>query len=98
MKTEHTPTPWAANEWATGWTVSAPDSHYSVCHLAGCNNAAENAAFIVRAVNTHDELVARLEQALQYIEHPDVRSIPFALSVDVIARHTREALAKAKGI
>lgn len=58
-----TPRPWAADKWATGWTVCAPDAHYSICHLEDCNNAEANAALIVEAVNQHDALVAVAEAA-----------------------------------
>jgi len=44
-----TPGPWQADKWATGWTVSAPDSHYSVCHLEDCNNDEANARLIASA-------------------------------------------------
>lgn len=46
---DFTPGPWKASKWATGWTVSATDYHYSVCHLEGCNNADANARLIAAA-------------------------------------------------
>jgi hypothetical protein len=46
MATKHTPGPWSADKWAPGWTVSAPEQHYSVCHLEDCNNADGNAPLI----------------------------------------------------
>lgn len=61
MTTQHTPTPWKADKWATGYTISAPDSHYSVCHLAGCNNEEANANHIVKCVNAHNDLVKTAE-------------------------------------
>lgn len=45
----HTPGPWSADKWAPGWTVSAPESRYSVCHLEDCNNAEANARLIAAA-------------------------------------------------
>lgn len=59
-KGQHTPGPWSADEWAPGFTVSAPDSHYSVCHLEDCNNAEANARLIAAA----PELLAALEALL----------------------------------
>jgi hypothetical protein len=59
-KTSHTPAPWQADKWATGYTVSAPNSHYSVCHLADCNNAENNARLIAAA----PELLAALENLI----------------------------------
>lgn len=51
-----TPGPWSADKWAPGYTVSAPNSHYSVCHLEDCNNAEANAALIASA----PDLAARI--------------------------------------
>lgn len=59
---QHTPTPWQANNWATGWTVSG--DHSSICRLDGCNNADANAQFIVRAVNSHAALVRALRRMM----------------------------------
>ena len=63
-KSKHTPTPWKANKWAPGWEISAPESHYTVCRLTDCNNEEANAAFIVRACNSHDELLEALKGLL----------------------------------
>ena len=43
------------------------------------------------------ELLAALQLALRYLEHPDVQAIPFALHASVPAERARRAIAKAKG-
>ncbi len=48
-QTTHTTGPWQADKWATGFTVSAPNSHYSICHLEDCNNDEANARLIAAA-------------------------------------------------
>ena len=78
-----TPGPWSADKWATGWTVSAPDSHYSVCHLEGCNNADANARLIAAA----PDLLAALEKAADYMGE-------MGYPEDIL-EHARAALAKA---
>ena len=57
--TEHTALPWRYNE-STGWIEYAGVPHYSVGLRLAESTAKANAAFIVRAVNAHDELVAAL--------------------------------------
>lgn len=42
-------------------------------------------------------LIARLEQALPYLEHPWVRELPFAKPSSVMAEQIREVLSQAKG-
>ena len=48
-ESKYTPGPWCADNWATGYAVSAPESHYSVCRLEDCNNAHANAMLISAA-------------------------------------------------
>jgi hypothetical protein len=47
--TKHTRGPWSIDKWATGITISAPNSGYSICTLGGCNNDEANAKLIVSA-------------------------------------------------
>lgn len=61
----HTPGPWSADKWATGWTVSAPDSHYSVCHLEDCNNAEAN----VRLIASAPALLTAIKEAIGWMRH-----------------------------
>lgn len=61
-----TPGPWSADKWATGYTVSAPASHYSICHLEDCNND-ENNAQLIAAAPSLVKRVIELETALQSV-------------------------------
>ena len=45
-----------------------------------------------------EELTARLEQALVYLEHPEVDAIPFAMPASMCAGNARTALAKARKV
>ena len=44
-----------------------------------------------------DELLAAAMVALQYLEHPDVREMPFSLPADAAAERLRAALANVSG-
>lgn len=109
MADEKTPTPWFAGPLATdddGFTYrtigpfaveGVADEHYedTIANVSGLNHdASANAAFIVKAVNCHDELVAALRfcyATLSNVVHTEKR---LQIEVDAIAR-ARFALAKA---
>jgi hypothetical protein len=72
---KHTPTPWRTAEGAVSILVDLPDHAPQVTQkitdVNGTLSAKEriaNAAFIVRAVNAHDDLVAALRDAIELIE------------------------------
>jgi len=44
--------------------------------------------------DNNKEIVATLNLALRYLEHPDVRAIPFALHVDAVIQRVRGVLKK----
>ena len=46
----------------------------------------------LKAMNA--ELLAALELAVKYLDHPDVQAIPFALHAECAANRAREAIAK----
>lgn len=61
MKPSHTPTPWALNEPIKTEIVSG----YGSTDIGVAQNLREaDAAFIVRAVNSHEELVKALKDVL----------------------------------
>lgn len=62
-KQSHTPTPWVATEKHIH-TIHGPGSGYNVGTLI----SEEDAAFIVKAVNCHEELVKCLDEAYRYLE------------------------------
>ncbi len=43
------------------------------------------------------ELLGALMVAVQYLEHPDVQAMPFALPASGAAKRARKAIAKAEG-
>ena len=91
-QTAHTPGPWSADKWASGYTVSAPDAHYSVCRLEGCNNAAANAALIAAA----PELLAALERLANAVDaHCRAITTAAMIELDDATINARAALAKA---
>lgn len=70
METKHTPTPWYLGmQPATIFASSVNGIDPRICQTdGGANNtmkeAKANAAFIVRAVNSHDELVAAIQTVI----------------------------------
>lgn len=102
----HTPTPWTVSqaELDQQARVIRYDADGISSHIAMVNentlapehggSAIANAAFIVRAVNAHEELVNLLKQAQGYIE--DVQR-DFALEDSGIVSDLKEAIAKAEG-
>lgn len=83
MKQEHTPTPWRAmemgSEGARLFQVTT-DKRQAMKHIADVMardtlTDFANAAFIVRAVNAHDELVEALEDARNVIKHSVRRDV-----------------------
>lgn len=104
---EHTKTPWVAfkphDDLITVASSLDPESKGSV--IARITNLISekpltpedeaNAEFIVRACNAYGGLVARLEQTLAYLEHPDVVGMGFAKCSSVMAEQVREVLAEA---
>lgn len=104
---QHTSTPW---EVSTGTIYKAEPTDaggYPITALAHADRDEpnttpverdENMAFIVRACNAHDELVAVLTLAEKYLIHPDVQKVceNMALSGSVVLKRVNDALAKAK--
>jgi hypothetical protein len=104
MSAQHLPTPWSFESGADnsgddpdntlGSIMGAAPLNYHIARVWSDIGAAEaNAAFIVRAVNAHDELVAALR---------DVLRIARAASIGITGNQprlerARVALAKATG-
>lgn len=95
--TKHTPTPWRASH-GTGPTMQGYSQSSCVAGtgvrglqiIAGCFNdiggdevAAANAAFIIRACNSHDRLVAALCEAIEIIQAIDQTDNTCDARVDV---------------
>ena len=65
---EHTPTPWVADpddregyEWNIH-IIDGQDGHNRICFMSNGPETEANAAFIVKAVNSHDALVEALQK------------------------------------
>ncbi|MBA8886128.1 hypothetical protein FHW12_000319 [Dokdonella fugitiva] len=72
MSAQHTPTPWHTGEGKAERIIYADDgfavADAAVFHGRHVESPANNAAFIVRACNAHDELVAALRRAVEAAE------------------------------
>lgn len=94
---EHTPTPWGADKFGSVRAEAGQgDVIAMVCTPCGVDEerwerGQVNAAFIVRACNAHDELVATLEDVQRLLA-----AQPHGQVTRVYAR-VKAALAKAKG-
>jgi hypothetical protein len=90
---KHTPTPWetadAYGPIEGGQSIKAVCDNYLICSTTGYygrDGAIANAAFIVRAVNSHEQLVAALKRCLARIkaecaDPEDIDDVAFAESV-----------------
>ena len=94
----HTPTPWF--NWGTYHqgrrpTIcsKAPGSGYSVGSEIASVNTDADAAFIVKAVNSHEELLGELKSLVAWIEEFPER----AESMERQLNNAKVAIAKAEG-
>lgn len=106
-KIEHTPTPWILGKisdvgysgaqapcqiWTgkgAGWGLVATTNHW--CQAKPINSV--DAAFIVKACNAHDELVAALDYALTQVEYDQFKDGNTVTGQEALKRG-RAALAK----
>lgn len=92
---QHTPTPWQAVKHKKGWHIAC--ATHAIAETFG--QSEENAAFIARAANSHDELVAALREAevsVAYMAKTDPISTNRVNSGLLLAR-IQAALASAMG-
>lgn len=99
-KTAHTPTPWDIETKGSKHFIDGADG-LTVAYIdrAGVRPTKEieaNAALIVRAVNSHAELVAALELALKGLELACEKNLPEFIGFALAADKARVALAKAQ--
>ena len=64
MTQKHTPTPW--HQYASGTMIHGADGYY--IGVTQSKTPEADAAFIVRAVNSHDALVKSLEENTRQLE------------------------------
>ena len=96
---QHTPGPWETKPYpyqhkgisCTRPGVMSHDGFWvatKVCGHIQDSSAWANAKLMAAA----PQLLEALKLATRYLDHPDVRSIPFALSVEVAANRVHEAI------
>jgi hypothetical protein len=87
-KTTHTPTPWLSQYNGENWHIT--DGHSFVASLCGNSKIdATNAAFIVRAVNSHESLVNACGELLGLCSSNGINDSRMDIA--------RKAIAKAEG-
>ncbi len=89
---EHTPIPWAVRD--NKLEISSahdPNGSTATCHLR------VNAAFIVRAVNNHEKLLAALEGLDTEYTRLCVATMDYASNRPEIVQQARDAIEAAKG-
>lgn len=91
---EHTPTPWCAVKYESGWALIGPTSDDKIARVEKTNGHA-NAAFIVRAVNAHEELLAALKETLSELRWTS-KNGQFP-GMDGTIKIAKQAIAKAEG-
>ena len=101
----HTPTPWSIDKE----TINDPDvviESKSGCFVAQVSSDADdteaqaNAAFIVRAVNAHEELLDNIRQAIRALEaglDDTGECIGHVSTMDCVVDDLKQAIAKAEG-
>jgi hypothetical protein len=91
QQAKHTPTPYYADEHRVNdWRIRQDDGKggfWEIAEMGGLNSK-ENAAFIVRACNAHEEMLAALEAASRYADFSECREV---------ADMVKAVIAKAKG-
>ncbi len=78
MRLEHTPTPWKVGRDNSLFPMAGGKRSWVIAQMAQCRTdkaGQANAAFIVRACNSHEELVKALEWALLFVEQSDEAEI-----------------------
>lgn len=100
---QHTKTPWKLASRAlitakTAWQMPIAICYDAQSHVQGpdAKEADANAAFIVRACNAHDDLVAVVQERIRCIELEAHNSGDDPTAIDSQYDDLRAALAKAK--
>jgi hypothetical protein len=69
MNPQHTPTPWRTTEGSYGNYVAIIDANgKTVARIPWGEGDGHNAAFIVRAVNNHENLIGQLYECAELLE------------------------------
>lgn len=91
METKHTPTPWTIIDADSSWNLFGGSQH--VAKIGKARNGLTDAAYIVRAVNAHEEL-------LQFAKNVEAYLAGLGTSRDdaecVLLNYAEQAIAKAE--
>ena len=104
MKAQYTPGPWNADEenCGGGLNIKTKDGSH-VCHTAVYRDKDRvhiqppEAFANARLIASSPELLEVLDLAVRYLEHPDVKAIPFALPSECVANRARAIIEKVLG-
>ena len=88
---KHTPTPWAVG--ANPFTVRGHSRKIEVCAMTNAVDGMANARFIVRACNSHEELVGALRSVGEELER--TRRGTYTWALEKALQQARTALANA---
>ncbi len=99
MTIKHTPTPWHLRDGATNGEVHvcAPGRTIAVCDARPPNECEANAEFIVKAVNSYDDMLEALEALVKYVDALNDVSDEGGLTLCDEYDNAVAAIAKAKG-
>jgi hypothetical protein len=96
-ESNHTPTPWNVRTDANEFALIGKGPTYIGFIEKDRHEAEANAAFIVRAVNCHDELVAMVDELLAWAKSVEGQAVSRGITdYGTIFKDGRELLAKAK--
>lgn len=87
MSENHTPTPWRTPVGSPTYIDDRNGRSIAICHrlCEGERMPAEaNAAFIIRACNSHDTLVKTLEKLREYLEGVDLTDYPASNEIEMV--------------
>lgn len=93
---DHTPGPWHVDESSAG-ALEIISDFGDIAMVRGARNPDDETMPNARVLAAAPDMKALLRLALQYLEHPDVQAIPFALNAGVVADRVKALLAEVEG-
>jgi len=102
MSTAHAPTPYRVEPYVDGIDIldanGVPVLHLADRKIATDGMPPENARFIVRACNAHDDLRAACRELVRWDDGEDTEGLPDVFNrLEDIVCQARAAIAKAEG-
>jgi len=65
---KHTPTPWTLQKFSSGYEIDGANGREVLTMWSNTEDADSDAAFIVRAVNAHEELLSLVQAITEGVE------------------------------